>query len=641
MCGIYGMLHLDGAPAAADALRPMARLTVHRGPDDEGVYADGPLTFGMRRLSIIDVAGGHQPLSNEDGTLSLIANGEIYNYQALRSELTAQGHRFRTASDCETIVHLYEQHGDAFVERLNGMFAFALWDARRQRLLLGRDRLGIKPLYLWNDGRRLIFASEAKAILALPGMRAELDPAALSGYLMLGYVPAPQSIFRGLRKLAPATVLSAERGQVGERRYWRVAAEIDRAPSEDEWIERVRARLEQSVRMQMVSDVPIGAFLSGGVDSSAVVAFMSAASDRPVKTYAIGFGGGAAEDYYNELPYARKVAQRFGTDHHEILVRPDVTALLPKLLWQMDEPIADTAFITTYLVSQFARRDVTVILSGVGGDELFGGYRRYLGSHYQAYFDRLPSGLRRAASALGERLPGDRHSPLLNALRLAKGFLSTAGLPFDERYRSYVEVFPDDAARALLRHPRHDEHDALADAFAAANSSDELNQMLSVDAQTQLPDDLLLLTDKMSMAVSLECRVPLLDHELVELAARMPQEVKIRGGRLKHALKAALSDILPTDILERKKRGFGTPMGAWLKGDLAPLVRELLSPASIEARGLFRPPEVAALIAAHGANRLDGTDRLLTLLNLEIWARMYLDGRAPADVADELKAVTS
>jgi len=641
MCGIYGMLHLDGAPAAADALRPMARLTVHRGPDDEGVYADGPLAFGMRRLSIIDVAGGHQPLSNEDGTLSLIANGEIYNYQALRSELTAQGHRFRTASDCETIIHLYEQHGDAFVERLNGMFAFALWDARRQRLLLGRDRLGIKPLYLWNDGRRLIFASEAKAILALPGMRAELDPAALSGYLMLGYVPAPQSIFRGLRKLAPATVLSAERGQVGERRYWRVPAEIDRTPSEEEWIERVRARLEQSVRMQMVSDVPIGAFLSGGVDSSAVVAFMSAASDRPVKTYAIGFGGGAAEDYYNELPYARKVAQRFGTDHHEILVRPDVTALLPKLLWQMDEPIADTAFITTYLVSQFARRDVTVILSGVGGDELFGGYRRYLGSHYQAYFDRLPSGLRRAASALGERLPGDRHSPLLNALRLAKGFLSTAGLPFDERYRSYVEVFPDDAARALLRHPRHDEHDALADAFAAAGSSDELNQMLSVDAQTQLPDDLLLLTDKMSMAVSLECRVPLLDHELVELAARMPQEVKIRGGRLKHALKAALSDILPTDILERKKRGFGTPMGAWLKGDLASLVRELLSPASIEARGLFRPPEVAALIAAHGANRLDGTDRLLTLLNLEIWSRMYLDGRAPADVADELKAVTS
>ena len=641
MCGIYGMLHLGGAPGSPEALRPMARRTVHRGPDDEGAYADGPLAFGMRRLSIIDVAGGHQPLGNEDGTLSLVANGEIYNYRALRAELTAQGHRFRTASDCETIVHLYEQHGDGFVERLNGMFAFALWDARRQRLLLGRDRLGSKPLYVWNDGRRLIFASEAKAILALPGIDAELDTAALSSYLELGYVPAPQSIFRGIRKLAPATVLSAERGRVDERRYWSVPAKVDRGPNEAEWVARVRSRLEESVRMQMVSDVPIGAFLSGGVDSSAVVAFMAAASDRPVKTYAIGFGGGEAEDYYNELPYARKVAQRFGTEHHEIVVRPDVAALLPQLLWQMDEPIADTAFITTYLVSQFARRDVTVILSGVGGDELFGGYRRYLGSHYQAYFDRLPSGLRRAASALGERLPGDRHSPLLNALRLAKGFLSTAGLPFDERYRSYVEVFPDDAATALLRQPRKDVHDALAEAFAAASSDDELNQMLAVDAQTQLPDDLLLLTDRMSMAVSLECRVPLLDHELVELAAGMPQEVKIRGGRLKHALKAALQDVLPTDILERKKRGFGTPMGAWLKGDLAPLLRELLSPAAIESRGLFRPPEVAALIAAHGANRLDGTDRLLTLLNLEIWARMYLDGREPADVADELKAVAS
>ena len=641
MCGIYGMLHLDGASAAPEALRPMARRTVHRGPDDEGAYIDRPLAFGMRRLSIIDVAGGHQPLGNEDGTLSLIANGEIYNYRALRSELSAQGHRFRTASDCETIIHLYEQHGDAFVERLNGMFAFALWDARRRRLLLGRDRLGIKPLYLWHDGRRLVFASEAKAILAIPGIRAELDPSALSSYLELGYVPAPQSIFRGIRKLAPATVLSAEHGQVAERRYWTVPAQVDAAPSEQEWVERVRSRLEESVRMQMVSDVPIGAFLSGGVDSSAVVAFMAAASGRPVKTYAIGFGGGEAENFYNELPYARKVAERFGTDHHEILVRPDVASLLPQLLWQMDEPIADTAFITTYLVSQFARRDVTVILSGVGGDELFGGYRRYLGSHYQAYFDRLPAGLRRAASALGEKLPGDRHSPLLNALRLAKGFLSTAGLPFDERYRSYVEVFPDDAATALLRQPRSDTYDALSDAFAAASGGDELNQMLAVDAQTQLPDDLLLLTDKMSMAVSLECRVPLLDHELVELAARIPQEVKIRGGRLKHALKAALADVLPPDILDRKKRGFGTPMGAWLKGELAPLMREVLSASAIEARGLFRPPEVAALIEAHSANRLDGTDRLLTLLHLEIWARMYLDGRAPADVADELKAVTS
>ncbi|MEP7183701.1 MAG: asparagine synthase (glutamine-hydrolyzing), partial [Betaproteobacteria bacterium] len=304
MCGIYGILQLDGTAAPADALRAMGRLIVHRGPDDEGAHVDGPLAFGMRRLSIIDVGGGHQPLSNEDGSLWLVANGEIYNYRALRDELVAQGHRFRTGSDCETILHLYEQHGDDCVTHLNGMFAFALWDARRRRLLIGRDRLGVKPVYLWNDGRRLVFASEAKAILALPGVRTELDPAALSSYLTLGYVPAPQSIFRGIRKLPPATLLSVEKARVEERCYWRLPADVDRLRTEDDWVAQVRARLEESVRMQMVSDVPIGAFLSGGVDSSAVVAFMSAHSDRPVKTYAIGFGGGEAEAYYNELPYA-------------------------------------------------------------------------------------------------------------------------------------------------------------------------------------------------------------------------------------------------------------------------------------------------------------------------------------------------
>jgi asparagine synthase (glutamine-hydrolysing) len=436
-------------------------------------------------------------------------------------------------------------------------------------------------------------------------------------------------------------MLTAERGRVDQRRYWRVPSEVDRARAESAWFHEVRSRLEESVQMQMVSDVPIGAFLSGGIDSSAVVAFMSAHSDRPVKTYSIGFAGGGAEAYYNELPYARQVADLFKTDHHEILVRPDVVSLLPRLLWHMDEPVADTAFITTYLVSEFARKDVTVILSGVGGDELFGGYRRYLGNHYQARFDRLPAGLRKAAFALGEKLPSDRHSPLLNAMRLAKGFLSSAGLPLEERYRSYVEVFSDDEAAALLlEHPATD-GDPLAAAFREATSPDDLNRMFAVDAATQLPDDLLLLTDRMSMAVSLECRVPLLDHELVELAARMPGDVKIRGGRLKHAMKAALADVRPRDIIERKKRGFGTPMGAWLKGELAPLLRELLSEPSVEARGLFRYPEIAKLISAHESNRIDGTDRLLALLNFEIWARIYIDARAPADVADELKVAAA
>jgi asparagine synthase (glutamine-hydrolysing) len=368
---------------------------------------------------------------------------------------------------------------------------------------------------------------------------------------------------------------------------------------------------------------------------------MSMHSARPVKTYAIGFGGGAAEAYYNELPYARRVADLFATEHHEILVRPDVVALLPRLLWHMDEPIADSAFITTYLVSEFARQDVTVILSGVGGDELFGGYRRYLGSHYQQRFERLPSGVRKAIAALGERLPSDRHSPLLNTMRLAKGFLSSAGLPLDERYRSYVEVF-DEAARAeVLRAPLSANGDPLAQAFAAAEGDDELNRMLAVDAATQLPDDLLLLTDKMSMAVSLECRVPLLDHGLFELAAVIPQSMKLRGGNLKHVMKGALADVLPRDILQRRKRGFGTPMGAWFKGNLARMLRQFLSRESIERRGVFSYPAVAALIDAHTASRVDGTDRLLALLNFEIWARLYLDARTPGDIVDELKVAVT
>ncbi len=639
MCGIYGIFQLDGAPADPALMPAMGRVIVHRGPDDEGHHADGPCAIGMRRLSIIDLAGGHQPLSNGDGTLWLVCNGEIYNYRELRQELIALGHRFKTASDSEVILHGYAQFGDEFVHRLNGMFAFALWDARSRRLIVGRDRLGIKPIYLYRDTRRFAFASEAKTLLALPGVSAEIDPGALHSYLNLGYVAAPQSMFRGISKLPPASMLLVTGGGIKERRYWRIPAAIDRSLGEDQWVERIRARLEETVRMQMVSDVPIGAFLSGGIDSSTVVGFMAAHSDRPIRTYAIGFKGTAADDFYNELPYARRVADLFHTEHHEIVVRPDVVALLPRLLWHMDEPLSDTAFITTYLVSQFARRDVTVILSGVGGDELFGGYRRYLGNHYQAYFDRLPGWARRAASALGERLPSDRHSPLLNFSRLAKGFLATAGMPFEERYRAYLQVFTLQEVQRLLRFASAAHPDAITAAFGHAGGGDTLNRMLAVDAETQLPDDLLMLTDKMSMATSLECRVPLLDHELVELAAGMPEEFKIRGGRLKHVLKEAVSGLLPRDILERKKRGFGTPMGAWLKQDLAPLVRGLLSESVIKSRELFHFPAVQELIGLHEANRVDGTDRLLALLNLEIWSRLYLDGRSVEDVTAELKTM--
>ncbi|MDO9165483.1 MAG: asparagine synthase (glutamine-hydrolyzing) [Rhodoferax sp.] len=638
MCGIHGIYRFDGHAVAPDNLSAMGNVTRHRGPDDEGMHIDGSCGIAMRRLSIIDLAGGHQPLSNVDQTLWLVCNGEIYNYRELRAELQTKGYHFKTGSDSEVLLHLYDAEGDDFVLRLNGMFDFALWDVRRRRLLIGRDRIGVKPLYVMQDGQRLAFATEAKALLALPGVSTELNRSVVASYLHLGYVAAPDCIFKGIRKLPPATLLAIEDDQVREWRYWRLPERIDQGLAEHEWVERVRVQLEESVRMQMVSDVPIGAFLSGGVDSSAVVGFMAKHSSQPIRTYAIGFTGGEAEALYNELPYARRVAELFGTQHREIVVRPDVVSLLPKLLWHMDEPLSDTAFITTFLVSEFARQDVKVILSGVGGDELFGGYRRYLGEHYAQQYRRLPGWLRRSAASIAGRLPADRHSGLLNTLRLAKGFLSSAEMNADDRYRSYLQVLDRETVSALLMQPDDSQKDPLDVAFVGAGTQDPLNRMFAVDAETQLPDDLLMLTDKMSMAVSLECRVPLLDHQLVELAASMPAAIKVRGGRLKHVLKESLSDLLPNDILDRKKRGFGTPMGAWLKKELAPLLRRLLAPDVVKRRGLFRQPVVDRLVADHEANRIDGTDALLALMNLEIWSRIYLDHREPSDVASELKS---
>jgi asparagine synthase (glutamine-hydrolysing) len=637
MCGIHGIYRLDGQGVDPGLLSAMGNVTRHRGPDDEGMHIDGACGIAMRRLSIIDLSGGHQPLSNQDGTLWLVCNGEIYNYRELRAELQAKGYVFKTGSDSEVLLHLYDAEGDEFVHRLNGMFDFALWDAQRARLLIGRDRIGVKPLYVLQDGQRLAFATEAKALLSLPDVVPELDRDVVASYLHLGYVAAPDCIFKGIRKLPPATLLAVEDGKVRERRYWRLPTGIEHGWTEQQWTQRVRDQLEESVRMQMVSDVPIGAFLSGGVDSSAVVGFMARNSPQPIRTYAIGFEGGEAEALYNELPYARQVAELFGTHHREIVVKPDIVGLLPKLLWHMDEPLADTAFVTTYLVSQFAREDVKVILSGVGGDELFGGYRRYLGGRYAKRFNAMPRWLRATIVATAQRLPTDRHSGMLNTLRLAKGFFASAGMNPDERYRSYLQVLGRDLVKQLMMAPTADSRDPLDIAFANAGNEDELNRMFAVDAETQLPDDLLMLTDKMSMAVSLECRVPFLDHKLVELAAAMPSAIKVKDGRLKHVLKQALGDLLPDDILNRKKRGFGTPMGAWLKRELAPLLRRLLSPEVLRARALFRPEVVAALMADHESNRIDGTDALLALMNLEIWSRIYLDGREPEDVALEMR----
>jgi asparagine synthase (glutamine-hydrolysing) len=388
----------------------------------------------------------------------------------------------------------------------------------------------------------------------------------------------------------------------------------------------------------MVSDVPIGAFLSGGIDSSAVVAAMARLSDRPVKTYSIGFQGSTGASLYNELPFARIIADQFRTDHREIIVQPDVIGLLPQLLWHMDEPVADAAFLTTYLVSRFAREDVTVILSGVGGDELFGGYKRYLDGHYRRRYHRIPGLLRRGfIEPVLRRLPSDRHSRLLNSLRLAKAFVHADGLDFESRYGQFMEVCDAGLRHRLLRSARAPLDDRIVAAFAATTSTDELRRLMDVDLATQLPEDLLALTDRMSMAVSLECRVPLLDQGLVELAARMPGRFKIRNGELKYVLKKALEGVLPDNILHRPKRGFGAPIGAWFRAELSPVIRDVLSPAAIERRGLFDAEQVATVLREHEQQRADRTDSLLALVNLEIWCRMYLDGQSHAEVADSLR----
>jgi asparagine synthase (glutamine-hydrolysing) len=641
MCGIYGLARLSGAPLPdAGLLDRMGDIMRHRGPDDHGKFVDADVMLGMRRLSIIDVAGGRQPLANEDKTVWVVCNGEIYNFQSLRERLRQQGHVFRSQSDSEVIVHLYEQYGDEFILHADGMFGFALWDTRRRRLLIGRDRLGIKPIYYANNGDQLIFASEIKSILWAPGITAQLDPIGLREYLTLGYCPTPYSLFRGIKKLPPASLITCDAGQYRISRYWELPDDIDESLSEAEWIRRTREQLEASVASQMVSDVPMGSFLSGGIDSSAVVAMMSRHSQQPVKTYAIGFADSSGGNYYNELPYARQVAELFKTDHQEIVVQPDVARLLPALIWHMDEPIADAAFVTTYLVAQFARREVTVILSGVGGDELFGGYRRYLGEYYGRQYNRLPRWFRRGVVApIAQRLPSDRHSRWLDLSRYARRFILANELSFEERYRAYVQVFSrQQLERLRTAVDEVEESDCLGQALRSTDGHDEIYRMFRADLATQLPDDLLYLTDKMSMAVSLECRVPLLDTALVELSAKMPSSLKIRGRNLKFILKEALSDVLPHEILYRKKRGFGAPMGAWLKDELSGFLHSVLSREAVEGRGLFNWDVVEATIALHDANKEDHTDHLLSLVNLELWCRLYLDGMSVDDVRDQIES---
>lgn len=587
--------------AMCDAIR-------HRGPDDAGYFVAPRVALGMRRLSIIDVAGGHQPIGNEDGSIQVVFNGEIYNYRELQAELRRRGHRLVTSSDTETLVHLYEEHGDAVVDHLRGMFAFAIWDDRRERLLLARDRLGIKPLYFWPSEGGLAFGSELKALLQLEDCPREIAPEAVADYLALGYVPEPECIYRGIHKLEPGHILvwDAANG-AAVRRYWSPFRAEDPGLDEVEAVREIRRLLSESVRYRLIADVPLGAFLSGGLDSSAVVAEMARQMDRPVRTFSIGFD----EPDFNEAPHAAAVARALGTEHTELVVRPDVEALIGDVVADFDEPFADSSAIPTFLVSRLARSAVTVALSGDGGDELFGGYTRYLDLGRRDV--ALPAAVRPGLAVLARRLPhGARGRNRL--LELSRG---GAG-----RYAGMV-AHPLDPTEGGVAAPGlvaagHGLDDLLARWFAAVPERDLLTRASFVDMISYLPGDILTKVDRMSMAVSLEARVPLLDHRLVEFATAMPAALRFRDGLGKWVWRKAIRGLVPDAVLDRPKQGFGVPLRHWFRRELRHCVEELLRPDAAMLE-FVDPGAVGRVVREHTAGRRDHSALLWKLLVLQTW----------------------
>jgi asparagine synthase (glutamine-hydrolysing) len=619
MCGIAGIASLTERPVREDEVRAMCRTMVHRGPDDEGIYLGPGVGLGMRRLSIIDLATGDQPISNEDGTVWVVFNGEIYNFAELRAELRQRGHVLRTRGDTETIVHLYEEYGVRCVEHLRGMFAFALWDERKRQLLLARDRVGIKPLYYAESGGRLLFASELRAFLSVPEIETRLNWRAMNRLFTFVCTPLDASILEGINKLPPGHLLVAQPGRPPRiERYWDVRFAPDYGRSEEYFVDGLRGLLEESVRLHLASDVPLGAFLSGGIDSSAVVATMARLVSTPVKTFSIGF----KEAAFNEAGYARLVAERFGTEHHELILEPNVLDILDELTRYLDEPFGDPSAVPTYMVSRLAARHVKVVLSGDGGDELFAGYDRYLVEGRERAAE-LPAPLRRL---LGRMV---RHTP--EGMR-GRNFLRRRSLSGLERYLDNACLFSRDALQRLFE----PEAFAKLDVDSRWRESREfldsvpehwLSALQYHDIKTYLPLDILTKVDRMSMAHSIEARVPLLDHKLIEFAATIPPELQLRHGTGKYIFKRALRGILPPEIIDRSKRGFAVPLAWWFRGPAAGFLRDLLLSDRSRQRGLFNPAYVERLIARQASGRnLDWP--LWVLVSFELWCRTFIDGRA-------------
>ncbi|MBL7200557.1 MAG: asparagine synthase (glutamine-hydrolyzing) [Anaerolineae bacterium] len=627
MCGICGQVLFDPEARVDPAeLRRMTEAIIHRGPDSDGYYLEDTVGLGMRRLRIIDLETGEQPIANEDGSLWIVLNGEIYNYVELRPELEARGHVFRTRSDTETILHLYEDYGPECLEHLNGMYAFAIWDRRRRELFIARDRLGIKPLfYAVQPGRRLIFGSEIKSLLQTDISR-EPDYLGLHDYLSLFYVPTPRSAFKEIHKLPPGHWLRCRAdGTVQIERYWDVPFPTEGTGPRSErqpraaYVEQIRHLLRESVRRQLRSDVPLGVFLSGGLDSTSVVAFMSELLDQPVRTFSIGF----QEPSYNELPEARLVAQAFETEHHELVVEPDLIDLIPKIVLHFDEPFADYSAIPTYLVSQMARQEVTVVLSGDGGDELFAGYQTHYAYRVARLYRLLPRLLRdRVIAPLVKRLPTSTDRVSFDFM--AKRFVTGAHLPFERGHYWWKVILNEDEKRGLyaadlFHQVQRDSYEVFAPYFDAVRGAHPLNQLLYVDTHTFLLDDGLVKVDRMSMAHSLEVRVPLLDHELVEYLAQVPPTLKSSGLNTKSLLRDVVRPLLPPTIVKGKKKGFTPPLPVWLKNDLRDFVQDTLSPARIRDMGLLRPEAVSQILDDHFAGRRDNNRPIWTILCFVLW----------------------
>jgi asparagine synthase (glutamine-hydrolysing) len=635
VCGIAGLYFAaDRPPESSGLIERMTASLTHRGPDEFGYHLDRKAVLGHRRLSIIDLRSGQQPLYNEDRTVSVVFNGEIYNFQSIRRRLMAEGHRFITNSDTETIVHAYEAWGERCVDAFRGMFAFAIRDERRDRLFLARDRFGKKPLFYAAYGGKFVFASEMKAILADPDFRREIDDEALASYFMFAYIPAPLTIFTGIRKLRPGHTLTIDGGQCRERRYWDLTFKPDRSRTEADLIDELTHRLEEAVRIRLVSEVPLGAFLSGGVDSSAVVAFMARAGTTPVNTFTIGFG--QVNGFDDERRYAQMTADRYATRHREYEVRPDVTGIVDSIVRSFDEPFADDSTIPSYFVCKTARQHVTVALSGLGGDEAFLGYERYLGFRLSQWWTKVPASLRTGVIApmvnwLPE--PGNGH----NRVNHLKRFVRSSVDDEARRYLGFVAKIAPEYRQRLFREGggRYDAamtaaQERFESHYRSAEADDPLDRVLYCDVQTYLPDDILALTDRMSMHHSLEVRVPFLDHELFEFSATIPARLKIKWLQKKHLLKKGLATLLPKPVLAHRKQGFVGPMSQWLTRDLRRQTLEVLSPERLSRHSILDHGTVSKILSDHFEGRETNDTLIWSLVMFQTWFDLYLGDRTAA-----------